>query len=73
VHNNGKPIPSDILEKLGTPFFTTKPSGNGLGLAIVKQIVQAHSGEISIVSSAENGTIVSIQLPTLETVCVPTA
>jgi signal transduction histidine kinase len=40
IHNGGDPIPAEVLSKLGTPFFTTKPSGNGLGLAIVRRIVK---------------------------------
>lgn len=65
VQNGGDPIPPEILAKLGTPFFTTKPSGNGLGLAIVKQIVEAHGGSLTISSTPEHGTTVSIALPIL--------
>lgn len=63
IHNGGNPIPHDILTKIGTPFFTTKPNGNGLGLAIVKQIIAAHNGELIITSEATLGTTVTIQLP----------
>jgi signal transduction histidine kinase len=63
IHNQGNPIPAEILAKLGTPFFTTKPSGNGLGLAIVRRIVEAHNGKLVIQSEPEIGTTVSIQLP----------
>jgi signal transduction histidine kinase len=65
IHNAGNPIPTEILTQLGTPFFTTKPSGNGLGLAIVKRIVKAHAGELIIQSEVGIGTIVSVQLPRL--------
>lgn len=63
VHNNGDPIPPEVLAKLTNPFFTTKPSGNGLGLAIVKRIVEAHCGEFSIESVANVGTTVTVKLP----------
>ena len=63
IHNGANPIPSEILTKLGTPFFTTKPSGNGLGLAIVKRILEAHAGELTIQSEPGIGTTVSVQLP----------
>ncbi|MEC4819669.1 MAG: PAS domain S-box protein [Scytonema sp. PMC 1069.18] len=63
IHNGGEPIPPHILTKLGTPFFTTKPSGNGLGLAIVKQIVEAHQGKLTILSTPEEGTTANILLP----------
>ncbi|WP_421656679.1 two-component system sensor histidine kinase NtrB [Leptothermofonsia sp. ETS-13] len=63
IHNDGQPIPSDILPKLTRPFFTTKSTGTGLGLAIVKRIVEAHGGELSIESLAFQGTIASVKLP----------
>jgi PAS domain S-box-containing protein len=63
VHNGGDPIPPEVLPKLTQPFFTTKSTGNGLGLAITKRIVEAHDGELTITSSAEAGTVVTITLP----------
>lgn len=65
IQNGGNPISNELIEKLGTPFLTTKANGNGLGLAIVRRIVEAHGGELSITSNAEAGTIVSIYLPLL--------
>ena len=66
VHNNGNPIVPEILPRLTEPFYTTKSSGTGLGLAIVKRIVQAHGGVLSIQTTAEEGTTVSVQLPASE-------
>lgn len=63
VHNNGNPIPPEILCKLSQPFFSTKPDGTGLGLAITKRIVNAHGGKLYIQSQPLTGTIVSVQLP----------
>jgi signal transduction histidine kinase len=63
VHNGGPPIPPEVLEKLGQPFFTTKSGGNGLGIAIVKRIVEARHGDFSIESTAEQGTTVRVCLP----------
>ncbi len=67
IHNNGHPIPSDILPKLTRPFFTTKSTGTGLGLAIVKRIVEAHGGEFSIESSVSEGTTARVKLPLVVT------
>lgn len=66
INNGGSPIPPDVLAKLTTPFFTTKSSGNGLGLAIVKRIIEAHKGQLSIMSDAESGTTVTIKFPVLK-------
>ena len=63
VHNEGEPIPLDVLPNLTRPFFTTKSSGNGLGLAITRKIVEAHGGQFSIESTAEVGTLVTVILP----------
>ncbi len=66
IHNGGSPISTQALSQLTQPFFTTKSTGNGLGLAIVKRIVEAHQGELEIVSSeAIGGTRVSVVLPYL--------
>jgi len=47
------------------PFFTTRIAGEGagLGLAIAASIVQAHGGELSIVSAPDRGTVVTARLP----------
>lgn len=66
IHNNGEPIPPNVLPRLTEPFYTTKSSGTGLGLAIVKRIIEAHSGELFIRSTAESGTTVTVQLPAIE-------
>ncbi|MGK7875930.1 MAG: PAS domain S-box protein [Xenococcaceae cyanobacterium] len=63
IHNEGEPIPADVIPKLTKPFYTTKASGNGLGLAITKRIVEVHRGELIIESEAVAGTTVTVSLP----------
>lgn len=65
IHNGGEPIPPDVLPKLTQPFCSTKSGGTGLGLAITKRIINAHGGDLSIQSTPELGTIVSIKLPNI--------
>lgn len=61
--DNGCGIPTEIVDKLYEPFFTTKENGTALGLAVSKRIIEAHNGTIDITSDHTNGTIVSITLP----------
>lgn len=62
IHNYGKGIPADELEKIYNPFFTTKASGIGLGLTLVRKIVKEHNGSISL-KSDEGGTLFTVWLP----------
>jgi PAS domain S-box-containing protein len=65
VSDTGAGMSPDILEKLWTPFFTTKAKGMGLGLSICKRIVEAHEGSISVESAIGKGTTVTVTIPTL--------
>ncbi|MFH0790573.1 MAG: ATP-binding protein [Candidatus Omnitrophota bacterium] len=55
IEDNGAGIPADAIEKLFTPFFTTKRGigGTGMGLSIVKNIVEMHGGKITIANKKE--------------------
>jgi signal transduction histidine kinase len=65
ISDTGCGISNDILSKITDPFFTTKDpgKGTGLGLAIVYNIIQAHNGTISFVSTLNEGTTVEIVFP----------
>jgi signal transduction histidine kinase len=63
VTDNGPGIPADVMERIFSPFFTTKPQGSGLGLAIVRKIVDAHDGRIDVSARAEGGTRFGVTLP----------
>jgi two-component system sensor kinase FixL len=61
--DNGPGIPSEVREKIFTPFFTTKARGSGLGLPTAKRLIEAHGGHISIACPPDGGTTVTIHLP----------
>lgn len=63
LHDSGRGIPKENLEKIYDPFFTTKTEGTGLGLAVVRQIIEEHRGKIKISSEEGKGTTVEIYLP----------
>ncbi|HBQ26437.1 MAG TPA: PAS domain S-box protein, partial [Syntrophomonas sp.] len=52
IKDQGNGIPDDIIEKLGTPFFSTKDNGTGLGLAICFGIIERHKARLNIDSSS---------------------
>jgi two-component system nitrogen regulation sensor histidine kinase GlnL len=63
VRDDGPGIPEEILDKLATPFFTTRPGGTGLGLAVSRHWVARHGGSLAVESSAGAGTRVRVLLP----------
>jgi two-component system sensor histidine kinase HydH len=66
IRDAGVGIDAVDLRRVFEPFFTTRSSGTGLGLAIVKEIIDSHSGEISIESTKGAGTTMTVTLPLYE-------
>ena len=66
VGDTGPGIPSPILEKIFTPFFTTKAQGTGLGLAICHKLIAQHGGEIFVDSEDGKGTVFTVELKASE-------
>ena len=64
-HNTGALIPPEAASHLFEPFFTTKAQGSGLGLAVSYGIIEAHHGQITVVSNEEVGTIFTVLLPAM--------
>jgi signal transduction histidine kinase len=60
--DDGPGIAPEILEKIFTPFLTSKTKGTGLGLAIAHKIVEAHGGAIEARNGSEGGAIFTIRL-----------
>lgn len=63
VTDNGPGIPQENLEKIGTPFFTTKKNGTGLGLSTCFRIIKNHKGRISVESEFGKGASFTVFLP----------
>ena len=64
ISDTGRGILPENMEKLFTPFFTTKEKGKGvgLGLAVVYGIIQRHNGRIEVSSKLDKGTTFTIYL-----------
>lgn len=65
VIDTGPGIPQAVMDKLFTPYFTTKAGGTGLGLPTTRRIIEAHHGRIEPYTAAGTGTDFVITFPTL--------
>ena len=65
IGDTGPGMPPEILSRLFTPFFTTKPVGvgTGLGLSICHRIITGFGGSIRVESEVGRGTDFFITLP----------
>ncbi len=65
IRDTGPGIPAEVLGKIFTPFFTTKPpgTGTGLGLTITQAIIHKLGGIITVASTPKQGTTFTIVLP----------
>jgi signal transduction histidine kinase len=79
IADQGDGIPPEALPYVFERFYRGDPSrnrntgGTGLGLSICKAIVDAAGGEITISSTAGEGTTVSVRLPATKTKPLPSA
>jgi signal transduction histidine kinase len=66
IRDNGTGIPPEVLEKIFSPFFTTKPAGEGTGLGLSIShdiIVKQHGGSIEVETRPGEFTELRIVLP----------
>ncbi len=63
VRDHGNGISQEILEKIGTPFYTTKENGTGLGLAVCYSIAARHNATIDL-ETGQGGTTFYVRFKT---------
>lgn len=66
VRDSGPGIAPEMLERLFSPFATTKREGLGFGLAISRRIVEAHGGQLSAAAAPDGGAVFRFTLPVME-------
>lgn len=60
ISDNGIGIPTEIIDDIFVPFFSTKKNGSGIGLSLSKQIMLLHNGKIEVHSIQGKGTEISL-------------
>jgi signal transduction histidine kinase len=65
IEDSGPGIPTQYLDRIWDPFFTTKPAGKGtgLGLSVTQRVVARHGGRIRAENRPEGGARFVIELP----------
>ncbi len=63
IADNGPGIDETVLQKMFSPFYTSKANGTGLGLAICKTLIDAHDGSIEVNSEAGRGAEFLLSFP----------
>jgi PAS domain S-box-containing protein len=63
ITDKGSGIPSNLIDKIFDPYFTTKETGSGLGLATTYSIINKHNGHISAESVQGQGTTFTLYIP----------
>jgi len=61
--DTGIGMSKENMEKIFTPFFTTKAKGMGMGLPICKRFVESHGGTIQVESEVGKGSTFTVKLP----------
>ncbi|TVQ78243.1 MAG: hypothetical protein EA369_07185 [Bradymonadales bacterium] len=63
LSDTGPGLSPDQLDKIGTPFFTTKSKGSGLGIAFCRSVIARHGGFLSHANSETGGCRVRLSMP----------
>jgi len=61
ITDNGMGMPTELLDKIFIPFFSTKKTGSGIGLSLCKQIMLLHKGNIQVLSTEGKGSSFILQ------------
>ena len=63
IRDSGRGMSAQVLERLGTPFFTTREEGTGLGVVLARAVFEQHGGTLEFHSAVGEGTTATGSLP----------
>jgi len=65
IQDDGPGLTVTTMEKMFSPFFTTKEEGTGLGLVVVKKIIDEQGGSLDVTSFVGKGSTFKFSFPTI--------
>ncbi len=63
VCDRGPGIPPEIMHRVASAYFSTKPGGTGIGLHLARRTIQAHGGDLEFENTPSGGTRVVVRIP----------
>jgi signal transduction histidine kinase len=66
VADTGPGVAPEVMDRLFTPFVTTKPTGTGLGLTLARRIAKEHGGTLTAANRTAGGASFTLTLPASE-------
>ncbi len=63
IADTGPGVPSEMLDRVGEPYLSTKKGGSGIGIAVVIKIVHDHRGRFELSNVAAGGAVARVLLP----------
>lgn len=68
IRDSGIGMEQSTLQKIFTPFFTTKKvgDGTGLGLSVIQAIIESHNGVVTVESEKNVGSVFHVTIPILQ-------
>ena len=66
IADTGSGMNARTRERIFDDFYTTKATGSGLGLPFVKRVIEAHGGDVTLVSEVGRGSVFTLRLPAFQ-------
>lgn len=60
IHNNGEPVPEEIMSHIFDRFYTGHKGGSGIGLSIASEVIKTHKGTIKVENECGGTTFIII-------------
>ncbi len=63
IIDSGAGVPSGVVDRVGEPFFSTKPTGRGMGLFLARQLAFQYGGRLTLTNRPGGGALAELEFP----------